>query len=259
MVPPADPGSPRRIGAEVAIVLGLSLGMSALYAIVTFSRRLADERGLSEQTATINRPLADQELFDLAYQLLGILSGLVPVALVFFLVWSHQKPRLGAIGLDPSQPWRDVAWGVGLAALIGVPGLGVYVLGVSAGVTVQIVPTSLSDYWWTIPVLLLAAVKAGVLEETIAVGYLSHRLAQLGWAPWLIVASQALLRGLYHLYQGIGPFFGNVAMGAIFGLWFLKTKRLAPLIVAHALIDAVAFVGYPLVAESLPEILGLTR
>lgn len=253
---PDNTPSRSRLWGEIAIVLGLSLGMSALYAIVSFARRLTDERALSEQTATINRSLADQEVFDLIYQLLGIVSGLVPVALVVFLLWQHTQPRLGALGLDGTRIGQDLAWGVGLAALIGIPGIGIYALGVQLGLTVQIVPTALADYWWTIPVLLLAALKAGVLEEVIAVGYLSHRLAQLGITPWMIIAAQAILRGFYHLYQGVGPFFGNIAMGVIFALWFLRTKRLAPLIAAHALIDAVAFVGYPLVAESLPEILG---
>ncbi|AVG23547.1 CAAX protease [Pontimonas salivibrio] len=253
------PLNPRRIRAEILIVLGLSLGMSALYATVSFWRRLADERELSQQTATLNRSLADEQIFDVIYQLLGIISGLVPVALVFYLVWSHTRPRLGAIGLDATRPTRDSAWGVGLAALIGLPGLALYIVGVNQGITVQIVPSALSDYWWTIPVLLLAAIKAGILEEVIAVGYLTHRLGQLGVAPWAIVAIQALLRGFYHLYQGIGPFFGNIAMGVVFALWFMKTKRLAPLIIAHALIDAVAFVGYPLIMGVFPDFLGFTQ
>lgn len=253
------PVSRGRVWVEIALVLLLSLGMSALYAIVAFARRLASTEPLSSQTATLNRSLADQELFDAIYQLLGIISGLVPVALVFFLVWSHTTPRLSAIGLDASRIGRDLLWGVGLAALIGIPGLLVYAAGVRLGLTVQIVPSALPDYWWAIPLLLLAALKAGVLEEVIAVGYLSNRLQLLRLAPWLIIASQALLRGFYHLYQGIGPFIGNIAMGVIFALYYVKTKRLAPLIAAHAYIDAVAFVGYPLVAEALPEILGFTE
>ncbi len=253
-----EAAKPRRLVAEILIVLGLSLGMSALYALVSFIRRVLDERELSEQTTTLNRPLADEPVFDLIYQLLGIVSGLVPVALVFYLVWSHNRPRLGAIGLDATRLLPDSAWGFGLAALIGLPGLGLYIAGVQSGITVQIVPTALADYWWTIPVLLLAALKAGVLEEVIAVGYLQLRLSQLGIRPWVIIAIQAILRGFYHLYQGVGPFFGNIAMGIVFAYWFQRTNRLAPLIIAHALIDAVAFVGYPLVAGSLPGILGFT-
>lgn len=245
-----------RIRAEILIVLSLSLGMSALYAIVSFSRRLADQRGLSEQTATLNRSLAEQQVFDLLYQLLGIASALAPVALVVFLLWSPTAPHLGRLGLQQFRPGSDLAWGLTLAAAIGLPGLALYVGGVWAGITVRIVPTGLESYWWTIPVLALSALTAGIVEETIAVGYLTHRLELLGWATWSIIWAQAILRGFYHLYQGVGPFFGNIAMGLVFGWFFLKTRRLAPLIIAHSAIDAVAFIGYPLIAQNVPEILG---
>ena len=37
-------------------------------------------------------------------------------------------------------------------------------------------------------------------------------------------------------------------MGLIFGLIYLRWKRVAPLVVAHTLLDIGAFVGYALVA-----------
>ena len=39
---------------------------------------------------------------------------------------------------------------------------------------------------------------------------------------------------------------GNMAMGVLFGWLFLRWGRVMPLIVAHALIDIVAFLGYAL-------------
>jgi membrane protease YdiL (CAAX protease family) len=45
-------------------------------------------------------------------------------------------------------------------------------------------------------------------------------------------------------------------MGLVFGHFFAKTGRLAPLIIAHTLIDIVAFVGYPLGVILMPGILG---
>lgn len=249
------PPSPSRIKAEIAIVLGLSLGLSALYALVGIVRRLSIDTPLSEQTATINRSLAEQPWFDLTYQLLGIAGALAPVALVVFLLWSPTS-RLEALGVDGSRIGRDIGVGVGLAALIGIPGLAVYAGGVALGITVNVVPTALDHYWWTIPVLLLRALTAGLVEETIAVGYLHNRLTALAFSPVAIVVIQALLRGTYHLYQGFGAFMGNFAMGLIFGWYFHRTRRLGPLIAAHTLIDAVAFVGYPVVSDNFPEILG---
>jgi hypothetical protein len=37
-------------------------------------------------------------------------------------------------------------------------------------------------------------------------------------------------------------------MGVIFAVLFLRWKRTTPMIIAHTLIDAVAFVGYALLA-----------
>jgi membrane protease YdiL (CAAX protease family) len=35
-------------------------------------------------------------------------------------------------------------------------------------------------------------------------------------------------------------------MGLVFGYWFQRTGRVLPLIIAHALLDTVTFVGYDL-------------
>lgn len=246
----------RRLIAEILIVLGLSLGMSALYSMVGIAVRVARETALSEQTATINRPASEFEWADFLYQLLGIASSLVPVALVFFLLWNQGAPRLGSLGLDATKPGRDTLWGLGLAALIGIPGLGLYLIGRELDLTVTVVPTALNDYWWTIPMLILLALRAGILEEVIAVGYLFKRLRDLQVPVVAIVLIQAFIRASYHLYQGFGPFVGNFIMGLVFGYYFLKTQRLAPLIVGHTAIDIVAFVGYPIAVSIYPEILG---
>ncbi|MER7419035.1 CPBP family intramembrane glutamic endopeptidase, partial [Micromonospora peucetia] len=105
------------------------------------------------------------------------------------------------------------------------------------------------EVWWTVPVLILAAVQNSVLEEVIVVGYLVTRLRQLRWRIVAIVATSALLRGSYHLYQGFGAFLGNVVMGVVFSLFYLRTRRVMPLVVAHTLLDIVAFVGYALLPK----------
>ena len=80
------------------------------------------------------------------------------------------------------------------------------------------------------------------------VGYLFVRFAQLGWHPLMIIVVSATIRGAYHLYQGFGGFVGNLIMGLIFGLIYLRWRRVVPLVVAHTLLDIAAFVGYALLA-----------
>lgn len=247
-----------RLKWEIVIVLALSYGMSALYSLVRIVNRLVDPAPLSTQTATLNRPLASQELFDLLFQILGVASGLAPVALVLWLVWRDRKPHFADIGLGwktgERRLGKELLAGIGLAAAIGIPGIGVYLGARALNLGVTIVPTELDAHWWTVPVLLLWAIRAGLGEEVVVVGYLFNRLRQLGWSPWVIIVGAAVLRGTYHLYQGFGGFAGNIAMGLIFGAIYLRSKRLLPLITAHIAIDTVAFVGYPTAVVLFPGV-----
>ena len=247
--------SRRRNWYELVIVFGLSLGASAVYSIVTLLRRLAATEALNKQTATINQPLASDQIFDLVYQLLGIGFALFPVALALYLLWKPGGNAFREIGLDFRRPWRDVGMGVGLAAAIGIPGIGLYLLGNALGITVTIVPTALNTYWWTTPILVLAALRAALEEEIIVVAFLFAKMRNLGARPWLIITVSALVRGSYHLYQGFGPFVGNAIMGAVFGLAYQRWGRIMPLVIAHWILDIVSFTGYALVATVAPGFL----
>ncbi|MHB1064867.1 MAG: CPBP family intramembrane glutamic endopeptidase [Georgenia sp.] len=239
------------------IVLGLSLGQSAVYALVNIIIRLTAETPLGQQTAALNVSRSTRPYVDLTYQLLNITFALVPVALALFLLSEPGRRATARLGLDRRRPWRDLGTGVGLAALIGVPGLGLYLLGRAFGITVEVQASALTEHWWTVPVLILAALQNALLEEVIVAGYLVERLEQLGWRPAAVLATSAVVRGGYHLYQGIGPFFGNVAMGLLFAEYYRRRRRTMPLVVAHTLIDVVAFVGYALLPASILTALGL--
>jgi membrane protease YdiL (CAAX protease family) len=95
-------------------------------------------------------------------------------------------------------------------------------------------------------VLVAAAVANALAEELVVVAYLITRLRQLGQSGVGAALASAALRGSYHLYQGFGGFVGNLAMGLVFGRFWQRTHRLWPLVIAHAVIDTVAFVGYAL-------------
>ena len=108
----------------------------------------------------------------------------------------------------------------------------------------QLDASDIADVWYRYPVLVLSAIQNGVLEEIVMIGYLLTRLRQLRWPPWRAVLLSAVIRGSYHTYQGIGGFLGNFVMGAIFGWWFTRTRRVLPLVIAHSILDIVSFVGY---------------
>lgn len=83
------------------------------------------------------------------------------------------------------------------------------------------------------------------------VGYLFRRWGQAGWGPWRVIVTSAVIRGSYHLYQGFGGFVGNLVMGLFFGWLYTRTRRVMPLVVAHTILDVVAFVGYALLKPHL--------
>jgi membrane protease YdiL (CAAX protease family) len=236
-----------RLTAEIWIVLGLSLGQSAVYSVIDLVAKLT--RGpLAQQTATLNPSVSPRPYVDLSYQLAGILFTLVPVALALWLLAGDRTrtPVARRLGLDRTRPLADVGTGALLAAVIGLPGIGLYLVGHALGITATVVPSALNAHWWTIPVLVLQAVKNAVLEEVVVVGYLLTRLRQLGLGARAATAVSAVLRGSYHLYQGFGPFLGNAVMGLVFAEWFRRRGRVTPLIVAHTILDTVSFVGYDL-------------
>lgn len=248
----------RRLTVEIWIVLGLSLGRSAVYALVDIVARLTAGPPLAQQTATLNASQSPRPYLDLTYQLLSIGFALVPVALALFLLSGQGRSAVRRIGLDAVRPVRDLGIGVGLAAVIGIPGLGLYALGRLLGITVQVQASALNAAWWTIPVLVLAALQNALLEEVVAVAYLMERLRDLRWRTPLVLAASALLRGSYHLYQGFGPFIGNAVMGLVFAEYYRRRRRVLPLVVAHMLLDVVAFVGYALVPAAWRSALGLS-
>lgn len=241
----------RMLGLEVVIVLWLSLGAAAIRSMLGFIRRITTDIPLSDQTVSIVTPITpDRPWLDIAYHLSGVVIALGAVALVWYLLKTSGE-GLAAIGVDLTEPRRDLGRGVVLAALIGGGGLVLYLVAVQLGVNAQVAPSAIGERWYELPVLLLRAAEAAAVEEIVVLGYVLHRLSQIGVNMWWAITISATLRATYHLYQGVGGFVGNLIMGVIFGLLFMRWRRASPMIIAHFLIDAVAFIGFALLADRL--------
>ncbi len=242
---PAFGVPPRRILiAEIWLLLGISLAASALFALIHYIGDLAQSGPVRRQVAQLNGSYAPgRPWLDLALQLASIVTSIIPAFLaIHFLVRSGDGTA--AIGLDDRQSRRDAAGGALLAAGVGGIGLGFYLLAWHLGANLTVVPEDLPAVWWRAPVLILSAFQNALVEEVVVVGYLLLRLRQLGWSDNRALVTSALLRGSYHLYQGIGAFAANAAMGLLFGRLYQRWGRVTPLVIAHTLIDSVAFVGY---------------
>jgi membrane protease YdiL (CAAX protease family) len=91
---------------------------------------------------------------------------------------------------------------------------------------------------------LFVALSAGFTEETLFRGYAIERVAELTGSRWLGAIIPVLVFGAVHApFWGIG----HAVVAGASGLWltliYLKTRNLWTAIVAHALLDGIAFAG----------------
>jgi uncharacterized protein len=238
----------RGMRIEIAVVLAVSFGLSAYTAFLNLIEAVL--LGLAGQRVALNPRRSPFDLIDLGLNLAIAFQLVAWGALAVYLLW---RTGFGPaqIGLGRVRLLPDVLGGLGLAALIGLPGLGLYVAARALGLSAHVEPVELYDTWWRTPVLLITAFANGWAEEVIVVAFLLTRLHQLRVNPVAAMLASSLLRGAYHLYQGFSAGLGNVAMGLVFAYVWRRTGRLWPLIIAHGIIDSVAYVGYALAAGHL--------
>ncbi|GLY64071.1 CPBP family intramembrane glutamic endopeptidase [Amycolatopsis taiwanensis] len=235
----------RALKIELWIVFSVTLGLSGARSLLSLINSLLQPEPLNSQHVALNVPQAVTSLLDLLAQLLSAVQLFAWGALGAYLL-VRGGIRLSAVGLDRTRPARDVLWGAGLAALIGIPGLALYFASWKLGFSLAVQPSTLTDTWWRPVALVVSAAGNAFAEEVLVIGYLLTRLRQLGMRENTGLLGAAVLRGSYHLYQGFGGFVGNLIMGLVFGRFWQRTNRLWPLIVAHTLLDVVSFVGYSL-------------
>ncbi|WP_445167618.1 CPBP family intramembrane glutamic endopeptidase [Mycolicibacterium sp. Dal123E01] len=238
----------RGLRIEVGVMLAVTFGVSAVIAMLQLFDAVLS--GLAGHRVRLNPNLSRYDLINLGLNLASIAQLVAWGTLGLYLLWRSgiTPARLGLGRLR----WRvDLLGGLGLAALIGIPGLLLYLAGRWLGMNAEVQPAALTDTWWRIPVLILSAFANGFAEEVVVVGYLITRLKQLGLSQNRAILASSVLRGAYHLYQGFGAGLGNLVMGLVFGYAWCRTGRLWPLVIAHGVIDTVAFVGYVALAGHL--------
>ncbi|MBN9645315.1 CPBP family intramembrane glutamic endopeptidase [Corynebacterium mendelii] len=222
---------------EITTVLLVTFGTSGIRSALRLINAALQPVALNQQKVTIHPQQSSVSWLDLSLQLCsaGVLIGW---GLLGWYLLARDK-------LSPPGPTsRDVLRGAGLAALIGLPGLLFYAAAVQLGLSTVVAPTGLARSFYEYPVLVLFSFGNAFAEETVVVAWFITRLRQLKCPTAGAVVAASVLRGSYHLYQGFSAGIGNIIMGLVFGAYYAKTGKLWPLVIAHFLIDAVAFLGY---------------
>lgn len=236
---------------EMFLVLMVSLGESAVYATLSIVEKLTRNVPLGQQTTSMNNSaVPDRPWLDLAYQVAYIVlpgAGGRCASTCWPCTCAPRRVRSGRWPTRPARV-RDPGWGSAIFAGIGVAGLAFYLGAVALGLNTQVSPANLSANWWTVPVLVLLAIKNAVLEEVLSGGLPLHSLGADGPSD---VDHRGDLRrraGDVSPVPGLGGFAGNLPMGLIFGWLFLTVlkRRVMPLVVTHSWLDIFSFLGAPL-------------
>lgn len=105
---------------------------------------------------------------------------------------------------------------------------------------------ALPPLWYYLWGLLVLPVSVGIVEEVVYRGYAQPRLeAALGnrWLALLVVAAgfgaQHIAFAAHDASFALARFIGTFAAGIVFGLLYLKMRRLLPLMIGHWLVNAI--------------------
>lgn len=106
---------------------------------------------------------------------------------------------------------------------------------------VDFLPEAL-PFWFRVVQAVLIATTAGATEEIVVRGYAQTRLEQLRAPTAVIVLLPTALWGVLHVYQGLGAALTIFCLGLMYAVYFQRTRRLWPLILAHTLFDGTQLV-----------------
>jgi membrane protease YdiL (CAAX protease family) len=110
----------------------------------------------------------------------------------------------------------------------------------STATTVNMVPDTVAE---TVVFSLVLAPASGVGEEIVFRGVMQWAFLALTGDPISSVASQAVLFGIVHLYQGGLGVLRTFAIGLVLGAGTLVSGSLLPAVAAHTLINAAVATG----------------
>lgn len=171
----------------------------------------------------------------------GLACILVYEVFVFSVVWpilSIRNWSFNSIGLKPSIKDTFIGFIIYIFIVILYVVLVMIVITIFAPLRNVFENTQLVDPNINIFLIIFVSVINPAFEEIFVCAYVIEKIKKhKGLALGIMVS--VLIRTLYHLYQGLAGIFLIVPMGIIFALWYGKTKRLWPLIVAHVVMDFV--------------------
>jgi membrane protease YdiL (CAAX protease family) len=235
-VPPTAPASTRLRLFGLLIVLAVAFTSFLLASAVIFL-------GLQFQ---------DSEQM-LSYRFASaVATELVSLALLFYVLRQNGQ---GVADIGLGFAWKDIGRGIllnigagiiySIAALVAVQGYEVVSGHSPAPPSIPGVGAAISA--WAV---LFVFVNPFFEELIVRAFTISEILALTGSRAWAIAVSVGL-QTAYHLYQGLPYALAAGVMFLVFSLYYVRSRRILPVIVAHFWFDFSALVLYPMMKPHL--------
>ena len=176
-----------------------------------------------------------------AFDDIGALSLVIyEIAFTLLAVTLLRHRGYDVASLRPQPTWIGSGVGVLLALAAGMAGM-LAMAAFSAGQPEQPIADMMRRSTVGAPMVLLLAVVNGTFEEVFLLAFLMRGLKERGLSISLGV--MMLVRVSYHLYQGpLGACY-VFGVGLVFGLFYARTQRLWPAVLAHMMWDVVPFLA----------------
>ena len=172
----------------------------------------------------------------------------VLLSLIILWILFVEKRTLESIGwkkITAKMTFVSIGFGLVIFVLFGAITVGIQSIGLHLNKDVAELIAGQS-----VPVLLLIALRAAVVEEVLYRGFAFERIHDLTKSKWLAALVPVLLFTLVHLSWGVGHLLFVFVAGGIFMLMYIWKRNLPMIIIAHFVTDVIALLVLPLMLES---------
>jgi membrane protease YdiL (CAAX protease family) len=157
-------------------------------------------------------------------------------------IWIPRLRRQGWTLASIARPWR-ASDAVHAIMLVVSAEIAVQIANVALWLVDRPLAVMISHYrtvgplsWWVaVPMVLVNP----PFEEALYFGYVT-KVLRSRWGVHFALTCALLLRVLMHLYQGPLALVGVLPVAIVFTVYYVRTGRLWPLVIAHVLLDCVA-------------------
>ncbi|MEM7114168.1 MAG: CPBP family intramembrane glutamic endopeptidase [Chloroflexota bacterium] len=194
----------------------------------------------------------------------SLIADAITIALVVWLIRREGLSLADLINWRPGQLWRESLNGLGLTVILyltlfigGMAGafiaFGSDAFAFDSSAFADLTRADLPPLWYYLWSFIILPITVAVAEELAYRGYAQPRLEALIGGKWTAVFIVAFGFGIQHIafsltdwQSALARFIGTFIAGLVFGIIYLRQRRLFLLIIAHWLVDVIGLGLFPM-------------